>query len=635
MCPDPTEYCNRAKPERCVRGCSGRGTCVNNTCQVCSSDIICSSRFIDKPVCLGDGTCAECDSDSNCNSTAPFCVNNKCQLCTEDEICSSRFSAAPYCLKNGTCAECVENNHCPGTNPYCFHDTCQKCSSANNLCHSLFHSALPICLNNGTCVQCLVHSDCPLSDQFCFNNKCETDFPITLNPEEIEQTKQLGEAAGTVGSVSDSGGLANSFLSPSDPTSMNTGALAKMLQYIKFMSVRYPAKMQVIFMQQVSNTSITARVGESLSKSFVNRPLPNKFDYYHVKSSFFVNFWQSMLTLLAIFGFTMLLTLLSAVLTHHKKLNTIVKNILSAVKWNVFLIVFCGTYGDIVFYSSLEFYTVDLDDVCSIISFFVCLGINCLAILVLLKIIQVNLTLKRRKERKIDQNPEKDLSNYKAFFECYKDKSFDQQIFLAIYILRVSLFNMVIAYMYKSPLTQAILILLLNLAMVIYLIKKKPMKKLINFFQQLTLEAILLVFNLCVLILAGTDRAKNYSVDLRNNVGEVMTAINLIVPIVSMGFIAVKILLILKELYQEHKLSKKASKASQLNKLDIKKVDRPLTAQGNLTQLAEPPLPNITLEEPQKFERGRTESLRRNNNRILVRPQQFRHNSNSFIVLFS
>jgi len=33
MCPDPTEYCNRAKPERCVRGCSGRGTCVNNTCQ--------------------------------------------------------------------------------------------------------------------------------------------------------------------------------------------------------------------------------------------------------------------------------------------------------------------------------------------------------------------------------------------------------------------------------------------------------------------------------------------------------------------------------------------------------------------------------------------------------------------------
>jgi len=33
MCPDPTDYCNRANPARCVRGCSGLGNCVNGICQ--------------------------------------------------------------------------------------------------------------------------------------------------------------------------------------------------------------------------------------------------------------------------------------------------------------------------------------------------------------------------------------------------------------------------------------------------------------------------------------------------------------------------------------------------------------------------------------------------------------------------
>lgn len=32
-CPDPNEFCNRANPIFCEKGCSGRGTCVDNVCQ--------------------------------------------------------------------------------------------------------------------------------------------------------------------------------------------------------------------------------------------------------------------------------------------------------------------------------------------------------------------------------------------------------------------------------------------------------------------------------------------------------------------------------------------------------------------------------------------------------------------------
>jgi len=32
-CPDPNEFCARANPSFCEKGCSGRGTCVNNKCE--------------------------------------------------------------------------------------------------------------------------------------------------------------------------------------------------------------------------------------------------------------------------------------------------------------------------------------------------------------------------------------------------------------------------------------------------------------------------------------------------------------------------------------------------------------------------------------------------------------------------
>ena len=32
-CPDPSEYCKRATPQRCYRGCSGHGECVDGKCE--------------------------------------------------------------------------------------------------------------------------------------------------------------------------------------------------------------------------------------------------------------------------------------------------------------------------------------------------------------------------------------------------------------------------------------------------------------------------------------------------------------------------------------------------------------------------------------------------------------------------
>jgi len=79
------------------------------------------------------------------------------------------------------------------------------------------------------------------------------------------------------------------------------------------------------------------------------------------------------------------------------------------------------------------------------------------------------------------------------------------------------------------------------------------MKNLIDLFQQLTIEIILLVFNICLLILAIINNANNEVNNFRENLGEVMMIINIIMPPISMAFIAIQILLSIKEIYLERK----------------------------------------------------------------------------------
>jgi len=406
------------------------------------------------------------------------------------------------------------------------------------------------------------------------------NIPKGMDPKEIEEAKGMAETASTVGSASDAGGMVGSFLSPGDPTSMSVGAIAKMLQYIKYMNVNFPAKVQVAFASQESDTGMNADVKRGLSKIFYYRQLPDKFGLYKAHSSFVVNLWQSLLILFAIYGVTVLLLFISKITKKDSKVNSLTMKILPALKWNVFLVVFCGSYGDIVFFSALEFKSLNIDNFASFLSFILCFAINGLALYIFAKIILVNLMRKKNLKTQTlnnrQDNTQTYLEEYKAFFECYKDKSFDQQLFLAIYILRVSSFNIIIAYGFKSPVTQAIFIFLINIAMVAYLVIKRPMKKLINLLQQLSIELVLIVFNLCLLILAFADNANNDSIDLRNDIGEVMMMINLIAPIVSMGLIVIKIILIAWEFYQEYKQAKaiKIMKPSQTNKLNIQKVNR-------------------------------------------------------------
>jgi len=241
------------------------------------------------------------------------------------------------------------------------------------------------------------------------------------------------------------------------------------------------------------------------------------------------------------------------------KSSKLLTQITEKLKWNLILLLFCGDFGDLVFFTSLELTTAKLSSFESAWSLLICIMINFFAVWVLVKILSVNFKIRKEKlQQTTSQEIEHKWSNYRTFFAIYKDDSYYQQIFMFLFLIRVTIFNAVIGYFFNFPLLQAILITLTNLTMLIYLIFKRPLKAKINFIQQITHEGFLFIFNICVCLLAGLDHNGIKAYSFRNGVGEVMFILNIIVPIVSIGTLVAKILILSIEAFKEWKAEKAA-----------------------------------------------------------------------------
>jgi len=218
------------------------------------------------------------------------------------------------------------------------------------------------------------------------------------------------------------------------------------------------------------------------------------------------------------------------------------------------LMFFCGSYGDLVLYSALELQTISFKSLKETMSFIICLVMVLLAIFVPIKILYVVHNIRRTQAT----SPEKKWISYKVFFESYKTDQISQHIFLVIYLLRVAFFNIIIAYIFKSPLAQAILINLLNFIITAYLVFKNPLKDKICFVQHLAIESMLLIYHICLFILAFMDHGSSQAEGTRAFFGGIMVVFLITGPIVTALLIIFKLFLISKDIYYKYKAQKEA-----------------------------------------------------------------------------
>lgn len=342
------------------------------------------------------------------------------------------------------------------------------------------------------------------------------------------------------------------------------------------MNIAFSEKVQLMLLQQ----HIKATSGGGFSKKMMNdvldefpeHDLPGAFHTFKVDTSFFVNFWPALFNLSVIFLVTLVFMFLASNTKKNTKVNGILTSLVDILKWNVVLVTFCGSLGDVVLFTALELRSMQFEGPTAVLSFMLCLIINILAIVVIVKILDVNLMIRRSKQKAVghDQEKQKKLieqqwTSYKALFECYKDYSYYQQIFLFVFIIRLVLFNSIIGYLYNHPLLQAISITAINFLMLMYLIFKRPMKKLINLVQQIILELVLLPFNICVLTLAIMDKQEIEAIAQRKTIGDIIVYINLMIPLLSLILMALKFIAIGVDTYKQLKQRKAKKNIKEMN----------------------------------------------------------------------
>ena len=535
-----------------------------------------------------DGTCiASCDSPliTQDDPEVRYC-RNPC------------YNTNNYLYPNSTCKSTCNfplDNRTDTLGLYCFNPCLVIPNSFlhhNQSCLETCQSPL-VMKNEPIADFCLLPCEDPEQYFFEPTAKCQgtCDYPYiaitdwvqklcisSLDKEEIKQIEKIADATSTAGTAADTGVAVLSLITSSDSTSACMGPIAKMLQYIQFMNISFPEKVQLMMDQQNENArseGFTQKMlGETLDE-FPNHELPKKFQVYRMPSSFFVNFWPTLFNLLVILLVTFAVMILASQTKGSPRINGVLQNVTEALKWNVTLIMFCGCLGDVVFFTALELQAMQFDNFAAVFSFILCLLVNFLAIFVVVKILEINSILRKSKKSNITetQKIEKQWCNYKALFECYRDGSYSQQIFLFVFIMRSALFNGMIGYLYQYPLFQAVIFTLSNIIMLLYLLIKRPMRKLVNLLQQIVLELALLPFNTCVLILAIMDRQAVKAFDQRESLGNVILYINIAVPFLALALMAAKVVAIGLEFYKQ-------KKANQLNKL--KKFNVEISRQTNV-----------------------------------------------------
>ena len=569
-------------PSNCI-SCSSSTQCTR-----CSDgyflywDGTCISSCPPPYVSAGDGSYKECHTpcessgtymvwDYSCSSTCetpyvPVVINNA-KFCNYP----CNVASGEYLFWDGSCQSSCSNY--PRTdNGYKFCDVCQPgyymypdmsclptCPSPLKI-HTNINShfcSFP-CANHNKYydlrnLECL--SSCDYPNTLLTGNICQLDLSGS-------DAKQAAAVSGTLNKADTAMSAATTIVGLVDfanPDAFCAVGLQKMLQYIKFMKITYPPKLQAILDKQESDTlaKYIPAIPTSLSKDLPLHSIPTNFKKYKLHSSFLVNFWTLFLILCSIVAAVAIICMLTYCFKKINIIYTVCAKVKHALKWNLALMQFITYYSSIVLFTSLEVRTTKFDGFSPVFSFIVCFIINVVGIFVIVRMFIVlrdrrrhNTTIGGHNQSQGAPPVENKWKDYEVLYKTYKENSFSEQAFLPLFVTRIYLFNVIIAYLFEYPLVQALLITLLNLVTLIYLGAKRSLKENTVLFKYAGQEMIIFIINVCVLALAILDKLKLTLTKSRNMLGDVIIGCNIAFTAVAMAYLCMKVLVLLFDVFK-------------------------------------------------------------------------------------
>jgi len=246
---------------------------------------------------------------------------------------------------------------------------------------------------------------------------------------------------------------------------------------------------------------------------------------------------------------------------------------LKTAKWNFPLMLICGNFSDITFYALWELQNPSFDSFASVFSFLMCLSVIILAFWVFFKAFFIVRKIRKdlqntnnSKNTQIVKRLSKEFKDYKIFYAEYKNDTFLKLAFMPLLLLRTTIYQIIIATLYHSPLTQISFLIIMNILMLTYLFSQIPLKSNVEFFQLCLNEILLAVVNVGVLILGILDSKGISGKETREDIGEMIVKINIIFSAFSVAFAGIQMLATFWDFYTYFKkINKKKKKVMDLS----------------------------------------------------------------------
>lgn len=511
-----------------------------NSCVSCHKDCL---------ECFGPSSsqCYACSDGATYNGT--HCINcniSNCFRCSDEQESQCLVCEPNYWLYwNNTCSPTCELPY-RGDNA----GLVKKCLAPCNPNEYLYpnNSCLPTCEDS-------TYTATEINQVKICSLKTATEDP------EGKSVSKLNLILDAISSVVT---FMTSFVDSSNSGSLSVMTLVRMLQHIKYMRINFPPKVQLLLDQQKANSYIFNLVpapSNSIRSAFPKYPLSEKFEYYKLHSSFVINFWQILMTFIILLGIVCFVFLFDRYIKTNGRARLFMNRLRIILRWNALLSLFSCHYGDVALYSALEYQTIHFNTGLSIFSFFACTGVNILCLTVLIKMLQVNRSIRRLKKNLPKRYHartvpliERYWEKYRVFFNDFNDQSSLQQNFLFIFITRTYLTNLVIGFLFDYPLAQTIILTCFNALVLLYLLFVKPMKTRIGRIRQLSYEIVLLVLNISILALARMDSSNIENSSSREAFGELILGANITMRILPTVFLAAEVCIIVRDI---RKISRK------------------------------------------------------------------------------
>ena len=341
---------------------------------------------------------------------------------------------------------------------------------------------------------------------------------------------------------------------PSSTGEVTLVTLVKQMQYIRYIDMGVPPRLER-FLQSKGRNILSIRYGqeeiESLLEKFVSRPLPEIFEKREVHSNFLINFWQEITSWAVVVIAAVLFTIFEGICrikgwvnarVFFEKLNTI-------TKWNFCLILVMTSVNDIIFYGVVELTSwAEAGTGSSALSTFslevslVALGIF---IGLIFGLIYMARAFQTARERALLDRDDEELREFltkrkdsQVLYRGFRHNTTPNKYFLVFYIMRMSLPALIAALLYSYPMVQITLYLVINVAILGYIIVMKPLARIINFIQLIIFESIMLIINICLLLL----KLNFGNIHTKALIGDLVIAGNSIINLIAIVFLIFKLL---------------------------------------------------------------------------------------------